>query len=58
MKKFYYRGRFFWHQLRLRELSTVVSDCLDERFKHELEKKINYHEEAAMNYIVKDKKSA
>ncbi|WP_157724836.1 hypothetical protein [Virgibacillus phasianinus] len=53
MKKLYYRMIYYWHILKARELSTVISDCLDEEMKHKLEKKIGYHEENANNYMLK-----
>ncbi|MFC4557746.1 hypothetical protein ACFO3D_05930 [Virgibacillus kekensis] len=49
--KFSNRGKYFWHQVRLKELSAIASGCVDERFKHKLKKKISYHEKASLSYI-------
>ncbi|WP_176555871.1 hypothetical protein [Virgibacillus ndiopensis] len=55
MKKLFYQFKYYWHLLKVKELSLVMRDCIDENLKHKLEQKIDYHEheKAVLNYIVK-----
>ncbi|MCJ8007465.1 hypothetical protein ACFFF5_14290 [Lederbergia wuyishanensis] len=49
MKKLYYRIRYYWHFVRLKELAMLIPDCLDACYKERLELKKKYHEEAILH---------
>ena len=53
MKKVIYKAKYYWHSLQYNKNRNLFEDCRDEDIKSTIKSKMQYHERAAVNYIVK-----
>jgi hypothetical protein len=53
MKKLYFRTKYRWHSLKFKQLKSVLMKSLDDHTKLVVKQKIDYHEKAALKYILK-----
>ncbi|MRG84814.1 hypothetical protein [Salinibacillus xinjiangensis] len=53
MKRLFFQLKTKWHTFKYNELNVVIPDCLDDQVKKELMEKKDYHEKAALRYILK-----
>ncbi|WP_159461979.1 hypothetical protein [Salirhabdus sp. Marseille-P4669] len=56
MRRLYYRVKYYWHSTKFKQLKMVIPDCICDKTRDELQHKMEYHEKAALRYIMKSSK--